>query len=52
MVRVAVSLGADSVKELRKLTGAGDGCTSCHKRLNELIELCQRESARRELVLA
>lgn len=30
--------GVESVKELRRLTGAGDGCTACHRKLNLLIE--------------
>jgi coenzyme F420-reducing hydrogenase gamma subunit len=34
------------------LTGAGDGCTACHHRLNELIEVAIRVSHRRELVMA
>jgi bacterioferritin-associated ferredoxin len=27
-----------TVKELRKLTGAGDGCTACHRQLARYIE--------------
>jgi bacterioferritin-associated ferredoxin len=27
-----------SLKELRVLTGAGDGCTCCHRRLQDLID--------------
>lgn len=37
----AVSLvGAGSVREVRSLTGAGAGCTCCHRRINELISGC------------
>lgn len=51
MVRAAVEEGAASVAHLRQLTGAGDGCTACHRRLNELIEQCWRGASRRELVM-
>lgn len=51
MVRTAVVMGAESVTDLRRQTGAGDGCTACHKRLDELIDHCRRGSTRRELVL-
>jgi len=27
-----------TVKEVRSLTGAGDGCSACHKRINAYIE--------------
>lgn len=30
--------GVGTVKELRRLTGAGDGCTACHRKLNLLIQ--------------
>lgn len=37
----AVSLaGAETIKEVRSLTGAGAGCTCCHRRINELISGC------------
>lgn len=29
--------GADTVTELRRLTGAGDGCTACHRKLQLLM---------------
>jgi bacterioferritin-associated ferredoxin len=29
--------GAETVKEIRGLTGAGDGCTACHRRLELLL---------------
>jgi NifU-like protein len=32
------ALGLRSVKEVRAATGAGDGCTACHRRLRLLIE--------------
>lgn len=52
MVIEAVAIGADSVAELRQLTGAGDGCTACHRRLNDLIDMATRQADGRELVLA
>ncbi len=52
MVLEAVACGAESVAELRRQTGAGDGCTACHRRLNDLIDMAMRQVSRRELVLA
>ena len=37
MVEDAIALGARSIHELRIDTGAGDGCTACHVRLNAYI---------------
>jgi assimilatory nitrate reductase electron transfer subunit len=34
-----VELGLRSVKDVRKATGAGDGCTCCHDSIRELIVL-------------
>jgi bacterioferritin-associated ferredoxin len=31
--------GASSIKELKVLTGAGDGCTCCHKELRVYLEV-------------
>ncbi|MFO0926428.1 MAG: (2Fe-2S)-binding protein [Gemmataceae bacterium] len=28
----------DTVKDLRHYTGAGDGCTCCHRQLRQMIE--------------
>ncbi|WP_194899926.1 (2Fe-2S)-binding protein [Catenulispora pinisilvae] len=36
-VDVAVALGAKSVKQVRKATGAGAGCGTCVKRLSCLL---------------
>lgn len=39
MVIEALQLhGLRTVKEIRMVTGAGDGCTACHKRLMKYIE--------------
>jgi bacterioferritin-associated ferredoxin len=36
-------LDLTSVKEVRRVTGAGDGCTACHRQLRQLIERKRRE---------
>jgi bacterioferritin-associated ferredoxin len=33
-----VTLGLRSVHDVRAATGAGDGCTACHRRLRQLLE--------------
>jgi len=38
VVETIVTLGVRSFEELRRCTAAGDGCTSCHKRLRECVE--------------
>lgn len=38
VVEAITLLGLRTVKEIRKATGAGDGCTCCHKLLLRLIE--------------
>ena len=37
MIEDAIALGARSLSDLRVDTGAGDGCTACHVRLNAYI---------------
>lgn len=32
-----VTLGIRNLRELRRCTGAGEGCTSCHRDLQQLI---------------
>lgn len=39
IVEAIVTLGVRSVNELRIATGAGDGCTCCHRELRELLEV-------------
>lgn len=39
IVDAIVTLGLRTVKEIRQTTGAGDGCTCCHRELRELIEV-------------
>ncbi|MFO0796312.1 MAG: (2Fe-2S)-binding protein [Gemmataceae bacterium] len=39
IVEVVTTLGLRTVKEVRNVTGAGDGCTCCHKQIRALIEV-------------
>lgn len=38
IVEAVTTLGLRTVKEVRNVTGAGDGCTCCHKQIRALIE--------------
>src|SRR5689334_5711120 len=38
VVRALTTGGARSLKELRQETGAGDGCTACHRLLRSYLE--------------
>jgi NAD(P)H-nitrite reductase large subunit len=38
VIHAIAVLGFRTVKEIRQATGAGDGCTCCHKLLARLIE--------------
>jgi NAD(P)H-nitrite reductase large subunit len=38
VIHAIAILGLRTVKEIRQATGAGDGCTCCHKLLLRLIE--------------
>lgn len=33
-----LTLGLTTLDEIRRCTGAGDGCTCCHRRLKQCIE--------------
>jgi bacterioferritin-associated ferredoxin len=39
IVDAIVTLGLRTVKQLTVATGAGDGCTCCHRELRELVEV-------------
>ena len=39
VVDAIVTLGLRTVKDVRNATGAGDGCTCCHRELHALIEV-------------
>jgi bacterioferritin-associated ferredoxin len=38
VVRAAADLGLRTLHEVRRHTGAGDGCTACHRRLSRLLD--------------
>ncbi|NBO93124.1 MAG: (2Fe-2S)-binding protein [Planctomycetia bacterium] len=38
IVHAVSVLGVRTVKEIRSCTGAGDGCTACHRRLKQYLE--------------
>ena len=38
LVRMITALDLRTVRELRKTTGVGDGCTCCHQQLHEYVE--------------
>ena len=39
IVEAVTTLGLRTLKEVRRATGAGDGCTCCHKQIRALIEV-------------
>lgn len=39
IVEAVTTHGLRTVKEIRTVTGAGDGCTCCHKQIRVLIEV-------------
>ena len=43
VVDTIVSLEVRSVRDLQRHTGAGGGCTACHRRLSQLIETYSAE---------
>ena len=42
LIEVLNRLPVRTVKDIRQFTGAGDGCTACHSRLQQLIEECRQ----------
>jgi len=36
-ILASVAAGANTVRELKQMIGAGDGCTACHPRLREYL---------------
>jgi NAD(P)H-nitrite reductase large subunit len=44
IVEAVTTLGLRTVKDVRAVTGAGDGCTCCHQRLKQLIA-CHAQSS-------
>lgn len=39
IVEAVTTLGLRTVKEVRTVTGAGDGCTCCHQQIREYLEV-------------
>lgn len=39
IVDAIVTLGLRTVKDVKSATGAGDGCTCCHARIREYLEV-------------
>ena len=39
IVDAIVSLGLRTVKDVKRATGAGDGCTCCHSQIREYLEV-------------
>jgi NifU-like protein len=37
VVEAITTLALTTLKEVRQLTGAGDGCNACHQRLNQVL---------------
>jgi bacterioferritin-associated ferredoxin len=38
LVETVTALGLRTVKEVRHHTGAGDGCTACHRAIRQFLE--------------
>ena len=45
VIETAAALGLHTVSDLRRHTGAGDGCTACHQRLRLLLTHAQSSSS-------
>lgn len=52
IIEVVTGLGLRTVREVRTVTGAGDGCTCCHKQIRVLIETHAPADAARPLAAA
>ncbi|WP_075093067.1 (2Fe-2S)-binding protein [Planctomyces sp. SH-PL14] len=49
IVNAVSACGAETWKDVRSMTGAGDGCTCCHRRINDIIGACGSCPLRRNL---
>jgi bacterioferritin-associated ferredoxin len=38
VVETVVQLGLRTLEEVKRCTGAGDGCTACHRRIRTCLE--------------
>ena len=45
VVRMITRLELRTIRDLRTMTGAGDGCTCCHAKLEEYLERFNCEAA-------
>jgi bacterioferritin-associated ferredoxin len=45
VVDAVVTLGLRTVRDIRRQTGAGEGCTCCHDRLRQVLEQVHCETA-------
>lgn len=43
VVEAVAVFGLTTVKEVRERTGAGDGCTACHRRVRLVLQRVQAE---------
>ncbi|MSU80185.1 MAG: (2Fe-2S)-binding protein [Gemmataceae bacterium] len=39
VVRMITQLELRTIREVKQITGAGDGCTACHSKLAECLEM-------------
>jgi bacterioferritin-associated ferredoxin len=45
IVESAVRFGLQTLDEVRRHTGAGDGCTACHRRIRQYLQELNQPSA-------
>jgi bacterioferritin-associated ferredoxin len=45
LVEALTTLGLKTLQEVREATGAGDGCTCCHKKLRYYLEVVSYSSS-------
>jgi bacterioferritin-associated ferredoxin len=48
LLEALATMDLKTVKEIRRLTGAGDGCNACHRVLKRYLEQHQRDYASAE----
>jgi NAD(P)H-nitrite reductase large subunit len=45
LVSAVTGLGLRTVNDVRRLTGAGDGCNACHKKIQIVLEVYSSSSS-------
>jgi len=45
LLEAVATFSLQTVKEVRQHTGAGDGCTACHRKIRQLLEQAQSPSS-------